>query len=600
MKFRPTESDTDLPAPEPPPDSDGPTDFASLEAGPGEQDGVQSVLARKSNEKKEEDPTDFQSLKEGWEEPVRLHQSRGLVDWLAEILAPVLIFVMVSSVLMFLLDVRYVYAVVQSNEYYFLSNANMRFVALCFILGVVALNRLIARDGREDSCLYVFGLGVAITLYTLAATGEVGSVADSFLDKPYVAVLFNLSVMAFLWWVTNRLTHECCVDENPLAGEVGFLTGTARRFREAMGKGSAWKWEPPKTTYDPVDPAQWTGEEPKKPVKRDETPTRRLPKRHPGISVLYFSVPVMLIFALGVRVVPHGGERMILMGYVYVVLYTLSALTLLMLTSLAQLRAYFRARRIAIPGALSVFWLGLGSFLVLVVLFGAAALPNPGLPSMAYIELRNVFAPEGPSGAMYGAGSQIPEEYRTQSQVIRIIGYVVLAGLGLFLAYAGIKALAAGAFALAREHQYLPVFLRRLLLWLDRLFQRFTNLPELPTLRRRRRVDRAVSIAAKYRNPLGDPARARALTPAGQVEYAYNALCALANDLGVPPSTDQTPYEFIRSFPKEMASLREEAEELTDLYVATAYAGRVPDEAVYDRLRKFWLTYERAKNRVVR
>ncbi|MFA6242996.1 MAG: DUF4129 domain-containing protein, partial [Candidatus Hydrogenedentales bacterium] len=73
-----------------------------------------------------------------------------------------------------------------------------------------------------------------------------------------------------------------------------------------------------------------------------------------------------------------------------------------------------------------------------------------------------------------------------------------------------------------------------------------------------------------------------------------------AYELGVPRRIDQTPHEFIESFPREMQTLREEAFELTDLYVLSAYANFTFDDRILDRLRKFWWSFEQVRRRVVR
>jgi hypothetical protein len=49
-----------------------------------------------------------------------------------------------------------------------------------------------------------------------------------------------------------------------------------------------------------------------------------------------------------------------------------------------------------------------------------------------------------------------------------------------------------------------------------------------------------------------------------------------------------------------MQTLREEAFELTDLYVLSAYANFTFDDRILDRLRKFWWSFEQVRRRVVR
>jgi hypothetical protein len=84
------------------------------------------------------------------------------------------------------------------------------------------------------------------------------------------------------------------------------------------------------------------------------------------------------------------------------------------------------------------------------------------------------------------------------------------------------------------------------------------------------------------------------------VAYAYEALNALAYDLGVPRGTGQTPYEFIDSFPRPLRKLKKDAHELTRLYVQSAYSRQPLHPADEQALRKFWVTYNQARRRVLR
>lgn len=555
------------------------TDFASLTAAPTTERHVTKAPVA----------TDFKSLTGGGPQGPKPYQRRSPTDWLLEFLTPFMILIMVASVVFFLLDVRFVYTEVH--------DFNLRMVAFFYILGVVALNRLIARDGKEESIMYFIALAGAITLYTLATTTayDVGSVGGTFMNKPGVALAFNLTVVMFIWWLANRLTHECCVDENYTAGDIGILTGTVRRFKEKVERKPATLI--PDTTLDAIDPTEW-----KKPVKKGPKPvydaTQRLSKRHPGISILYFSLPVMIAFALGQRVVQHGGQSMLLAGHFYLACYTLSALSLLMLSSLAGLRDYFRARRVRLPGTLGPFWIGLGSVMVVMVLFGAAVLPRPGLPPIAYVE-KHEYDPWN-RGSTFQLQSVVTPavDIVQQNHVVEYIGAGVLVCFGLFFMFALLRGAGVVAAYIGRNRDVFPGFVRRFFDRLDRFLERIVRVPELPRFRRRRpRIDRNLSMSAKIENPM---AKAGTLSTRAMIEGCYDALCALAYDLGVPRKIDQTPYEFIDSLPKELNSLREEAFELTDLYVRAAYANAQFDERTQDRLRRFWITFEKLRAKVVR
>ena len=70
--------------------------------------------------------------------------------------------------------------------------------------------------------------------------------------------------------------------------------------------------------------------------------------------------------------------------------------------------------------------------------------------------------------------------------------------------------------------------------------------------------------------------------------------------MGVPRKEGETPYEFIDAFPKVLDSLREEAVELTNMYVLSAYSGRDLAPGAEDRLRKFWHEYDFVRKRILR
>jgi Domain of unknown function (DUF4129) len=577
--------------------AEGPTDYQSLMESmaadlAAKEDGP--VVGRAPVAKKED--TSYESLTVDMRDEVKRIQHRSTTDYLVDFLAPFMIFIMVSSVVSFLLDWRLVFTEV--------FHTNLKITAFMFVLGIVALNRLVAREGAQESVIYILLLFGSVALYTLSLTTmyapemRAGAIAPGFLDKPQYATILNCTIVGFIWWLTNRLTHECCVDENPSAGEVGLLTGTARRLVKAMESKPE---RSPEMDMDlvPVDPTEWRKPKRKAPPKSPAA-TQRLAKRHPGVSIFYFSVPALLVFAFGLRWTQHGGETLILAGHFYVGCYTLAALFLLMLTSLSGLRNYFRYRYTKIPPGLGAFWLGLGTVMVVVVLVGAAALPLPGLPDIAAVAEHE----QDPytRGSILGLRPVVatPAKALYDSRFMHHMGTVVLIVLGMFLAYGALKALGAAAIAVARDRSKYPRFVVRFFNWLDRFLVKYARLPSLPKLKRRIRIDRDVSLAAKYRNTLSDPVRSKTMSTADQIEHAYDALCALAHDLGAPRAVDQTPYEFLDTFPEPLHHLRDEATELTELYVASAYSPVQYDERIHDRLRRFWVAYDQIRNKIVR
>lgn len=556
--------------------------------------------------------TDFSTLKKATFIQQDAIVPRTMTDYLLDICIPVLIFALVGSVIFFLLDVRYVYTA--KHDFY------LRFVALFFLVGVVALNRLIAREGHAESIFYMIGLAGAMGLYTLATTGtfEMGSVAKNFMnDSPVAATFFNMALVCFIWWVTNRLTHECCVDENKSAGDIGILTGTVRSFQESIRRDpKAKKKKPIFITKKPPEADRWlemvaydpsegnldkpeVEEAPSNPIPE----TAEAPKRHPGISIFYFSVPVMLVFAIGLRVIQHGGPGFVLIGWFYLFIYAFAALMLLQLTSLAGLREYFRARRVQMPTGIGTFWVGLATLMVLMVLVGAAQLPLPSLPPLAHVAEHELDPwARGADALQLQSVAAQPVEVIRQTRIMTWLGRGVLAviiGLALLSIVKGIGIVAS---IIGQQRDRWPVWVIKIFNGLDRLLSKLTSLPSFQRKQKALRIDRALATCANYKNSLSseNAAEQRTKNTGFHVEYAYEALCALAQDLAVPRHPDQTPYEFINAFPKELSALKDDALALTRLYVMAAYSGEEVDPRVEKILRKFWLEYNRVRARVIR
>ena len=530
-------------------------------------------------------------------------QPRGWTDLMIDALTPIMIWFMLLSVVLFLLDVRWVYTEVFHN--------NLRWFSLCFVTLIVTLNRLVARDGQDTSALWIGASVIVVGIYIMALQAYgTGSLAPGFMDGPW-AVALHMGIAGMIWIFANRLTHECCIDENPYAGDVGMFRNTATRLQRALQQTQDPKlpresffvikrkkdnsivrnklepWEPDKEFKSSL------------PEPRQEHAPDRLPKRHPGVSVLYFSIPVLIAFTLGLPVIQHGGWAMVYSGYFYLVVYCLAALTLLMLTSLGGLREFFRSRGTRIPDGLGAFWLGVGIVQIAMVLVAAGAIPRPSMPGLAYVPFHEIDEWSRSNSGFQPLpvvleAAQIDRQYR----VMEYIGHGVLVVIGAIVVFALLRALGLLLLEILRNTQRWPKWLVRLLQWADVILERITRFPSLPKIRRFRRVDRAIATCTRYKNPLADPAYQSNTNAV--IGRSYEALCALAYDLGVPREEGETPYEYLDRFPRELGGMRDEARELTEFLVQSQYAGKEFSERSMDRLRKFWQAYEKVRRQVVR
>lgn len=515
-----------------------------------------------------------------------------ITDTLLSFINPFLILVLVWSVVFFLLDVRYIYTAV--------NDSNLRIVAFFLVLGIVAVNRIFATESVEDGVVYGFGLGLAISLYVMVSTSMYGTgsvIYNLVTGNNLLAFLSNMGVVIFLWWLTNRITYECCIDENLSAGEVGITTS----IRKAVEKSREQKTKKTATPYDSnlfyeleaVDPTQLTF---KDPSAKDITFNimgfgDRLSKIPAGISILFFSIPVMGIFSLGLRILVNGGQKIVNGGWFYLVLYVFSATLLLVMTSLGGLREYYKMRKITVPSLLGITWVLAGIFIIFIAMVCSAYLPLPELPKPFYV------AEHKPDPWVRGDTFQLspvvvtPVEIWQQQMILQKLGYVVTAILVIVSAWIMFQALK-GLFI-----EWVRVSVQKGKVgfgWLRRFLERTPK-----SLKIRKRVSIGESKSIKFINSLSHPEMTKQFSPNEHIEYAYLALCALAEDLGVPKKHSETPLEFLKNLPQSLEVLREEIEEITQLYQVAAFSPVVFDEKILDRLRKFWISYNRIRQRVV-
>lgn len=176
--------------------------------------------------------------------------------------------------------------------------------------------------------------------------------------------------------------------------------------------------------------------------------------------------------------------------------------------------------------------------------------------------------------------------------MLKWLGYGALALAGLFVLY---LLLHAAAHFLGRNAGRRGGRFAHLLDRLARLFRKLTYVPKRTLRRPKVRIDRDIATCARFQNPLNGPMPLRE-----KIQYSYDALCALAYDLGVPRDDDQTPFEFLAQLPEPIEDIRAEADALTQLYVAGSYSTLPIPDGAQEALRGFWQRYERLRSRTIR
>ncbi|MCE5217781.1 DUF4129 domain-containing protein [bacterium] len=268
-------------------------------------------------------------------------------DWLTEVAIPLGIFGMLGCLVCFLIEWRDPQGSVLGN--------GLRMFATAFLAATVGIARLrlwfrAYAHSRYASELrvYPYLLGVAVALVAGYATWDFtlmhgdGAFIHAVSDwGPTASFLLNLLLLALVWWVADRVTRECTLEEN---------------FQYALSQG----------IY--TDLADGVA------VRRNG---RRSKAHHPGRAVLWVSVFAVICFGLAAHSL--GDERRFDRASWYVAGYTFFALFLLALTNLSAIRMDVRRRRLAASRGLTPTWIATSLALVMVIAFVALPLPRgPG------------------------------------------------------------------------------------------------------------------------------------------------------------------------------------------------------------------------------
>ena len=284
----------------------------------------------------------------------------ALIDYVAVVIGPVLIMLMVGSLVFFLVDVLY------SGQY----PERLLHTMFFFVIGAVLVARIGIQFGTGRAMLYVLALGFATFLamqayvtYPTAATKAMGPV-------------ISLGLMALIWWSANKLTWDCThLDGEREAGGRGLLAAT--------GLSGSPDDPEPEPNEDELNGKKKKKKEPAAGlvgwVERWNAyrEMQKVKPHTPGTWVVYFGLAAVPLFILGQSLIPADDSRRRFWTLLEMAAFVGSGLGLLVTTSLLGLKKYLQDRGARIPGAMTASWLGLGAVIIVSFLAIGALLPRP-------------------------------------------------------------------------------------------------------------------------------------------------------------------------------------------------------------------------------
>jgi len=286
----------------------------------------------------------------------KLRLAAGISRTLVGGLIPLLVWVLISALLLYLIEVRSIF--ILGGE------GRLRQGVLAFALGVVLIQRLSRQQVKSIVQAYAYLLGFAMFFFTayLAHAYRVPGI------HPLIVFLVNAVLFAILWWVGHTITAACSVDskyEGEEVAETGILYHTGR----------AWKRLMEETQRE------------EKPADLDAGWTERLSGPHPGRVIFYFSLFAIPAFGLGFYLFDpkDAGTRLLVGAFLFVYLWC--AFALLALSHLRQLAIYLAKRDISLPDVIGLTWISVAGIVITLVLFAAVILPQP--PSLPGLFVRH-------------------------------------------------------------------------------------------------------------------------------------------------------------------------------------------------------------------
>ncbi|MEL6108837.1 MAG: DUF4129 domain-containing protein [Planctomycetota bacterium] len=271
-----------------------------------------------------------------------------LADYAAVAVAPVLIFVMISSLANYFVMLFY------SGGY----GDRLWYLISMYTMGAVALGRIVIENDRSYSAGYAIALGGAMVFVMTRFAGQLP---------------FSVGIVLLIGYLADRIVHDCTlIDYTVDASGEGLVD---RAMDEANG-----------IRKDDRDPE----------ASETEKARRRRKSHQPGRTVFLLALAAFPLFGLGQFMLSSNSNAwsraQLMLG-----LYLFASLSLLVTTSFLNLRRYLRQREVDMPTNVTVAWLAGGILMIAALMMTAFLAPMPGqalarLPAPKFLKTSETMA----------------------------------------------------------------------------------------------------------------------------------------------------------------------------------------------------------------
>ena len=265
-----------------------------------------------------------------------MQSRKTAADYAAIAVAPILIFLMISSLANFLILVLY------RGGF----QSRLSWTVMCFTLGIVA----VARIAIERDRVYSYGYAAALGLATLLVMSQL---VDS--------LVFCIFILVVVGYLADLIVRDCTLIDDDVDASGEGLIDSGHLFVKKQIQEST--------------------------VEQDGSETKSEPSgrktSQPGRTVMYLALGALPLFGLGQFFLRNNNASWASAKYL-LAFYLFASLSLLVTTSFVGLRRYLRQRKVEMPADVTIAWLSAGLVLIAAVLTIAYFAPMPGRALAAF------------------------------------------------------------------------------------------------------------------------------------------------------------------------------------------------------------------------
>ena len=303
-----------------------------------------------------------------------MQSRKTAADYAAIAVAPILIFLMISSLANFLILVLY------RGGF----QSRLSWTVMCFTMGIVA----VARIAIERDRVYSYGYAAALGLATLLVMSRL---VDS--------LLFCIFILFVVGYLADLIVRDCTLIDDDVDASGEGLIDSGHLFLKKQIEISASE-------------GHRAGIQTGEPEGKVSKPRGKVSQ--PGRTVMYLAMAALPLFGLGQFFLRNDSASWASAKYL-LAFYLFASLSLLVTTSFVGLRRYLRQRKVDMPTDVSVAWLSAGVALIAVVLLLAYFAPMPGR-ALASFEFPKLFdSPGNTSSSRYGWGEEGADRANSES-----------------------------------------------------------------------------------------------------------------------------------------------------------------------------------------